>query len=98
MVLKWFIKQSGKHDVIHESNEAMETTENNNPKDENITNDDNSVTNTDHADEVNKHPEPEAEVAKEIPTVTPNNEGDPTSIQPEDDSSNKDKGPAGENL
>ena len=76
----------------------METIENNNPKDENITNNDNSVTNADDAGEANKHPEPEAEVAKEIPTVTPANEGDPTAIQPEDDSSNKDSGPSGENL
>ena len=77
----------------------METTENNNPKEEQITNQDESVTNADNnPEEENKHPEPEADVAKDIPTVTPNNEGDPTPIQPEDDSSNKDKGPAGENL
>ncbi|MEO8885357.1 MAG: hypothetical protein ABI367_04780 [Mucilaginibacter sp.] len=63
----------------------METIENNSPKDESITNDDNSVTNTDHADEANKHPEPEAEVAKEIPTVTPGNDGDPAPVQTEDD-------------
>ncbi|GAB2981473.1 hypothetical protein GCM10027049_16910 [Mucilaginibacter puniceus] len=78
----------------------MENTENNNPKDEQITNDDNSVTNADNtAEEPNKHPEPEQEVAKEIPTVTPSNDGDPTPAKPEDeDTSNTHNGPAGENL
>ena len=78
----------------------METLENNNPKDEQITNQDDSITNADNsAEEPNKHPEPEQEVAKEIPTVTPENDGDPTHAKPEDeDTSNKGEGPAGENL
>ena len=78
----------------------METSENNNPKDDQITNQDDSVTNSDSsAEEPNKHPEPEQEVAKEIPTVTPNNDGAPTPAQPEDeDTTNKGKGPSGENL
>jgi hypothetical protein len=77
----------------------METTENNNPKDDQITNQDESVTNADSgAEEPNKHPEPEQDVAKDIPTVTPGNDGDPTLVDPEDEASNKDQGPAGENL
>lgn len=77
----------------------METTEYNNPKDDQITNQDESVTNADNdPEEENKHPEPDADVAKEIPTVVPGDDGDPTEKLPEDDSSNKDKGPAGENL
>ncbi len=78
----------------------MEMTENNDPKDDQITNQDDSVTNADNnPEEENKHPEPDADVAKEIPTVTPGNDGDPTPAEPEDgDSSNKDQGPAGENL
>ncbi len=79
----------------------METTESNNPKDDDqITNDDNSVTNADsNAEEPHKHPEPGEDVAKEIPTVTPDNdEYESEHEQPEDDSSNKDKGPEGENL
>ena len=78
----------------------METQENNNPKDEQITNQDDSITNADNsAEEPNKHPEPEQDVAKEIPTVTPGNDGDPTPAEPEDeDTSNKGEGPAGENL
>ena len=78
----------------------MENTEYNNPKDEQITNQDDSVTNADsNAEEPNKHPEPDADVAKEIPTVTPDNNGDPTPPDPEDeDTSNTHSGPAGENL
>ncbi len=77
----------------------MENTAYNDPKDEQITNVDDSITNADNdPDEENKHPEPEQEVAKEIPTVTPDNDGDPTPEELEGDSSNKDKGPAGENL
>ncbi len=78
----------------------MENIENGNPKDEQITNQDDSVTNADsNAEEPNKHPEPEQEVAKEIPTVTPDNDGAPTPVKPEDeDTSNKGNGPAGENL
>ena len=78
----------------------METIENNNPKDDQITNQDDAVTNADNnPEEENKHPEPEQEVAKEIPTVTPGNDGDPTPAKPEDeDTSNKGEGPANENL
>lgn len=78
----------------------METTPNNNPKDEQITNQDESITNADNnPEEENKHPEPEADIAKEIPTVTPGNDGDPTPAKPEDeDTSNTHSGPAGENL
>ncbi len=78
----------------------METIENNNPKEEQITNQDESVTNADNnPEEENKHPEPEVDVAKDVPTVTPGDDGDPTIEDPEEgDSSNKDQGPAGENL
>ncbi len=76
--------------------------ENIDPKDEQITNDDNAVTNKDGDNNLEKGQqltEQEKPDAERIETVTPDNEnGDPGPPEDEEDSSNVGKGPAGENL
>lgn len=73
-----------------------------NPKDEHITNDDNAVTNKDGDNNLEKgeHPidqkEPDAEHVETV--VSDNDNDDPGSPEKEEDPSNKDKGPKGENL
>jgi hypothetical protein len=74
------------------------------PKEEQITNDDHSVTN--HDDDGLEKGELATEQNKpddqRVPTITPDNDsgepGAPASEKEEEDSSNKGKGPAGENL
>jgi hypothetical protein len=80
----------------------METTEIKDPKDEQITNADTAVTNKDGNNDLeqgapNLQDKPDEE---RVPTVTPDeNKGDPTAQEPEDeDTTNKGKGPKGENL
>lgn len=76
----------------------MENYENKSPKDDRITNDDNSVTNKDELEKGNQPTKQDKPDEERVPTVTPdNNSGDPGPAADED-SSNKGKGPAGENL
>jgi hypothetical protein len=79
----------------------METTAYNDPKDDQITNDDTSVTNKDGDNDLEKgeHPVAEANIdVDKIPTPD-DNLGDPTPLTEEDeDTSNKGQGPKGENL
>jgi hypothetical protein len=86
--------------VVLKNDFAMNITENTNPKDERITNDDNAVTNNDDTSTSQEPTEQDKPDEVRVPTVTPGNEnGDPgPDEEPEDDSSNKGKGPAGENL
>jgi len=78
----------------------METTESTNPKDERITNDDNAITNNEDTATSQQPNEQDKPDEVRVPTITPGNEnGDPTpDAEPEDDTSNKGKGPKGENL
>jgi len=81
-------------------NASMENIENN-PKDEQITNDDNAVTNKDGDNDLEKGTQPiqqEKTDAEHIETVVPDNENSDSGPPEEDDSSNEGKGPAGENL
>jgi hypothetical protein len=80
----------------------------NDPKDEMITNEDRSITNSDEQDKALQKGEQPTEQNKaddeRVPTVTPDNDnGDPGPPAKggetvTEDSSNKGKGPAGENL
>lgn len=79
----------------------METTAYNDPIDDQITNDDNSVTNKDGDNELEKAEPPRSEEDADIDrTAAPDeNMGDPTPLKEEDeDNSNKGQGPKGENL
>jgi hypothetical protein len=74
----------------------------NDPKEEQITNNDTSVTNKDGDNNLEKgeqETEQESPDAERVKTVTPDNEnGDPGPPEEGEDTSNKGKGPAGENL
>ena len=82
---------------------TMESTTYQDPQDDQITNNDDSVTNKDgdnnleQGQEANVQDQPDEE---RVTTVTPNNDNEnPTQTEePEDDSSNKGQGPSGENL
>jgi hypothetical protein len=82
----------------------METANNNDPKDEQITNDDKAVTNKDGDNDLEQGEAPvdphEANSdADRIQTTSPDdNLGDPTPSKEEENISNKGQGPAGENL
>jgi hypothetical protein len=83
------------------TDKAMETTNYNDPKDEQITNDDNAVTNKDGDNDLEKG-EPqvgEADIDVDKIAIPDDNMGDPTPLKEEDeDKSNKGQGPKGENL
>ncbi|MDB5032378.1 hypothetical protein [Mucilaginibacter sp.] len=76
----------------------MENTAYNEPKDDQITNDDTAVTNKDGDNDLEKGEQPTEQNnpdEERIPTVTPDNDND----DPEDENtSNKGQGPKGENL
>lgn len=56
----------------------MENTEENNPKDERITNDDNAVTNKDELEKGNQPTKQDKPDDERVPTITPDNDsGDP---------------------
>lgn len=80
----------------------MENTAYNDPKNEQITNDDTAVTNKDGNNDLEKGAQPTEQNkpdAERVPTVTPDNDsGDPTPPKKEENTSNKGQGPAGENL
>ncbi|MDB5157741.1 MAG: hypothetical protein JWR50_2448 [Mucilaginibacter sp.] len=83
----------------------MENTADTGPKNDQITNDDNSVTNKDGDNDLEQgEPQVDPHEANSdvdrIQTTTPDdNMGDPTPIKEEDeDNSNKGQGPKGENL
>jgi len=79
----------------------METTEIKDPKDEQITNEDTAVTNKDGNNDLEQGKQPNAHEKPDVDTVIPTTDdsGDPTTQDPEaEDSSNKGKGPKGENL
>jgi hypothetical protein len=79
----------------------METAAYNDPIDDQITNDDNSVTNKDGDNELEKAepPHDEADTDVDRPAAPDDNMGDPTPLKEEDeDNSNKGQGPKGENL
>lgn len=82
----------------------MESTGANDPKDEQITNEDYAVTNKDGDNDLEQGKQPAAQDnpdAGDVDTVIPSTDdsGDPTTQEPEDeDTSNKGKGPKGENL
>jgi|EndMetStandDraft_4_1072995.scaffolds.fasta_scaffold1174737_1 hypothetical protein len=79
----------------------METTAYNDPIDDQITNDDNSVTNKDGDNELEKAEPPVSDDDKDVDRMPDpdDNMGDPTPIKQEDeDNSNKGQGPKGENL
>ncbi|MFD2872070.1 hypothetical protein ACFS5N_06305 [Mucilaginibacter ximonensis] len=81
----------------------METTEAKDPKDEQITNEDTSVTNKDGDNDLEQGKQPDAQnnPDNDVDTVIPSTDdsGDPTAPKPEDeDTSNKGQGPKGENL
>ena len=79
----------------------METINYNDPKDEQITNDDNSVTNKDGDNDLEKsRPQvDEADIDVDKIATPDDNMGDPTPLNEEDaDHSNKGQGPKGENL
>lgn len=75
--------------------------ENNNPKDEQITNDDTAVTNKDGNNNLEKGEQPTEQKkpdAERVPTVTPDNDSGDPSPPKQENTSNKGQGPAGENL
>ncbi|MES2375136.1 MAG: hypothetical protein V4553_01080 [Bacteroidota bacterium] len=79
----------------------METTAYNDPIDDQITNDDNSVTNKDGDNELEKAEPPLSEDDIDVDKIATadDNMGDPTPLKEEDeDHSNKGQGPKGENL
>jgi hypothetical protein len=92
----------------------MKNTENTDPKDDQITNDDTAVTNKDGDNNLEQGEQPTAEdktAVTDIPTVTPGNDADPglgqspvvkgeqTPVEKgEENASNKGQGPKGENL
>ena len=83
----------------------MENTSGTDPKDDQITNDDNSITNKDGNNNLEQgeppvDPHEENSDADRIQTTAPDdNMGDPTPLKEEDeDASNKGQGPKGENL
>jgi len=82
---------------------TMENTTYQDPKDEQITNEDSAVTNKDGNNDLEKGKQPNVQDKPDkerVTTVTPaEGNGDPTAQKIEDeDASNKDKGPKGENL
>jgi hypothetical protein len=86
---------------INITKKAMETTAyNNDPIDDQITNDDNSVTNKDGDNELEKAEPPLSEVDSDVdrPATPDDNMGDPTPLKEDEDNSNKGQGPKGENL
>jgi hypothetical protein len=85
----------------------METTAYNDPKDDQITNNDTSVTNKDGDNNLEKGEQPTEQDNTDpvrVPTVTPDNDsGDPTPPKKgennqDETASNKGQGPKGENL
>jgi hypothetical protein len=82
----------------------MENTAYNDPKDDQITNQDDSVTNKDGDNNLEQGEQPNIQDKPDeerVPTVTPaHDSGDPTPPKGDEDSdsSNKDGGPAEENL
>jgi hypothetical protein len=79
----------------------METTAYNDPKDDQITNADTSVTNKDGDNNLEKGEPPvnEADVDVDKIATPEDNMGDPTPLKEEDeDNSNKGQGPKGENV
>jgi hypothetical protein len=85
----------------------METTAYNDPKDDQITNDDNSVTNKDGNNDLEQGEQPTEQNNPDpvrVPTVTPGNDsGDPAPPKngeenQDETTSNKGEGPKGENL
>lgn len=82
----------------------METNENKDPKDEQITNEDTAVTNKDGNNDLEQgknQTEKDDAYAKDVDTIVPSTDdsSDPTPKDPEEeDKSNKGQGPKGEDL